>query len=68
MCSGDHIEYNQGQNSGYYIPPRLEQHCPNSLGTRNEVMKLVGVSIFHCGFIVPSDLISSKALPLHFRL
>ena len=66
MCSGAHAQYSQGQNSGYYIPPYLEQHCPNVLGTRNEIKKQGGVSLFHGGFILPCGLIGPKVFPLHF--
>ena len=66
MCSGAHAQYNQGQNSTYYIRPLLEQNCPDVLGTRNELMKQVRVSLFHGVFILPCGLLSPKVLLLHF--
>ena len=66
MCIGANSQYSQGQISVYYIPHRLKQHRPSVLGTRNEIMKQGGVSLFHGGFIVPCGLISPKLISLHF--
>ena len=66
MCSGAHAQYNQGQNSTYYIRPLLEQHCPDVLGTRNELMKQGRVSLFHAGFLLVCDFIEPEVLPLPF--
>jgi len=66
MCSMAHAQYNEGPNSTHYICPLLEQHCPDVLGTRNELMKQVGVSLFHGVFILPCDLLGPKVLLLHF--
>ena len=68
MCIGANSQYSQGQNSVYYIPRRLKQHRPGVLGTRNEIMKQGGVSLFHYGFIIPCGLLMPKVLPLHFQL
>ena len=66
MCTGAHAQYSQGQNLGYYIPPHLEQHHPGVPGTRNDIMKKGGVSLFHGGFILPCGLIGPKVFPLKF--
>ena len=68
MCNGTHAHHNWGQNSGYYIPPLLEQHRPGFLATRNEIMEQGGVIHFHGGFILPSGLIGFKVFSFHFQL